>query len=223
MLFTAGIMQTFSMYTFSLYIPWQPKDISQNPWNTEVLEPPSERKWRIMWVIIPNVGFMFTSALPSLSNTEGYKLALALVHNVCAPCSMLFCLVMETFQLAFGEGIFLSFFTDDVPHPYQKPSDITRIRLIVAFYSWGFGALFIGIQVYLGLPLVGVKIQRRYWLALVSFYSEVLSMLFAFFLPVLAAWETFANPTRSLSTMDEAALMLHDMFNLTSQPPMLEI
>merc|ERR1719329_76061 len=70
MLFTAGIMQTFSMYTFWLYSPWAPKDISQNPWNSPVLESESERMWRIMWVIIPNVGFMFTAALPSLSNTE---------------------------------------------------------------------------------------------------------------------------------------------------------
>lgn len=220
MLFTAGIMQTFSMYTFWLYKPWAPKnDFFQNPWNTQVFEPESERMWRTLWVTVPNVGFMFTAALPSLSDTEGYKLALALVHNLFAPLSMLFCLVMETVQLAYGEGAFVHFFTNEVTFPYVEITAITRQRVILALYTWAAGATFISIQVYLGLSLVGVKIRLSYSLALVSFYAEVACFILAFFLPVLAALETVSEPQLSLSTMDEAAWILRSAFNLTTMPP----
>lgn len=103
----ASILLTASMYTFWIYRPWYPLvDFQHNPLASSVLERTTERRARTAWALVPNVGFVLTAMVPSLSDAKDLNVVLAAVHNVTAPLSMLFLMIMETLQLAYGENAF---------------------------------------------------------------------------------------------------------------------
>jgi len=191
-LFTASLLMLISRYTFWLYRPWYPElNLATNPFMRNTLAPRIERRWRSAWGNLPNVGFMFTAALPSLSDNSGFWCVLTMVHNVAAPLSMLFAVAMETVQLNYGENAFASFFTEEPANPVYGPlTNFQRMRVVVCVYTWIAGTIFLGCQVYLGIgDVLGVKIKTGYNLALLSFYGEVFGMCLAFSLPAISAWE----------------------------------
>merc|ERR1712078_55706 len=108
-------MQIYSMYTYWIYRDWLPwKDIRNNPFtHNAIFQPQLERFWRTCWAIMPHMGLMFTAAVPSLSVTSGYNMVLTLVHNLSAPLSLGYLIIMETIQLNFGERAFELFFSDE--------------------------------------------------------------------------------------------------------------
>lgn len=134
------------------------------------------------------MGFMLTAAIPSLSGVDGYKLVLTGVHNVCAPLSMLFCMLMETIQLGFGEHVFSHFFSSEpIMQGRLNLGPLTgfqRIRVVVLLFAWIAGCIFVSVQGYLAFVP-----NRRYSLALVSYYGEVLGLTLAFALPAMAGFE----------------------------------
>merc|ERR1712187_402250 len=100
----------------------------------------------------PQVGLMFTAAIPSLSNTRGYRLALTIVHNVAAPLAVAFMLIMETVQLAYGELAFEHFFDNNGLPWWSGPlSNLQRHRVVVVIYAWLSISVFFGVQVYYGI------------------------------------------------------------------------
>mmetsp|Transcript_11513 Transcript_11513/g.20375 ORF Transcript_11513/g.20375 Transcript_11513/m.20375 type:complete len:387 (+) Transcript_11513:71-1231(+) len=206
-LFTAALLMLMSRYTYWLYRPWYPElDLATNPFMRNSLGPRAERRWRSAWANLPNVGFMFTAALPSLSDNSGFWCVLTMVHNVAAPLSMAFAVVMETVQLNYGENAFKSFFTEESATPYYGPlSNFQRLRVVVCLYTWVAGLVFLGLQVYFGIgDVLGVKIKKSYNLALMSFYGEVFGMCLAFSLPALSACEQWYWEDHKATPMLEA-------------------
>lgn len=219
-LFTASILSLVSMYTTTLYRPWSPNLIeTENPFSKVAFSPRVERRFRLAWVIIPNVGFMFTAAIPSKTLTPGadgkalddaWEIVLTATHNLMAPLSMAFAVVMETVQLSYGESAFSAFWSNDASTDEYGPlSNCQRLRVIVCIYAWLAACVFLGIQTYLGLgSVLGWKIRTSYRLALISFYGEVLGMVFAFLLPALQAGEAMNWEHQEGSIMSEARALL---------------
>jgi len=205
------------MYTTTLYRPWSPELITtENPFHKVAFAPRSERRWRLAWVIIPNVGFMFTAAIPSKSLTsdgdgkqqapDAWDVVLTATHNLFAPLSMAFAVVMETMQLGYGENAFHAFWsTEDATDAFGPLSNCQRLRVITCIYAWLAASVFLGIQTYLGLgSVLGLKIRTSYRLALISFYGEVLGMILAFALPALQGIEAMNWETEEGHVMAEA-------------------
>lgn len=214
-LFTASLLSLISMYTTTLYRPWSPAlIIGDNPFMKVAFAPRWERRWRLAWVIIPNVGFMFTAAIPSMSGDkmhDAWENVLTATHNLFAPLSMAFAVVMETVQLSYGENAFYSFWNSghESTDFYGPLSNCQRLRVIVCIYAWASAGVFLGIQTYLGMEtVVGLKIRKSYRLALISFYGEVLGMIFAFALPALQAIEVLDWDRHSGTIMHEANALL---------------
>lgn len=213
-LFTASLLSLISMYTTTLYRPWSPEILLEdNPFFKVAFAPRRERRWRLAWVIIPNVGFMFTAAIPSLSGDkmhDAWEVVLTATHNLFAPLSMAFAVVMETVQLSYGENAFHAFwYSGDSTDFYGPLSNCQRLRVIVCLYAWLSATVFLGIQSYLGMETVlGLKIRKSYRLALISFYGEVLGMIFAFALPALQAIEVLNWDRQSGTIMHEANALL---------------
>jgi len=199
-LFTAALLLIMSRYTVWLYRPWIPDlKLAENPFAFSTLSANEERMWRGLWLVVPQVGFMLTAAIPSLSNQngeagEGLYWVLTLVHNVAAPFSMAFAVTMETVQLSHGEHAFAYFFSgEDVTEVYGPLSNFQRLRVIVLMYTWICGGIFLGIQIYLGAgEVLKLPIRTSNTLALVSFYAEVFGMCLAFMLPAIMAAEQTA-------------------------------
>merc|ERR1712224_10570 len=119
-------------------------------------------------------GFMFTAAIPSLSDTSGYKFVLMLVHNVCAPFATVMCAVMETVQLSYGECAFSFFFSLEPATVFGPLTLFQRLRVITVILAWSAATLFLTLQVYLGLgTMVGLRIHTSYSLSLISLFAEV--------------------------------------------------
>lgn len=213
-LFTASLLSLISMYTTTLYRPWSPGlSVAENPFFKVAFAPRWERRWRLAWVIIPNVGFMFTAAIPSMSGDkmhDAWEVVLTATHNLFAPLSMAFAVVMETVQLSYGENAFHAFWTSDNSTDFYGPlSNCQRLRVITCVYAWLSAGVFLGIQSYLGMETVlGLKIRKSYRLALISFYGEVLGMIFAFALPALQAIEVLNWDRQSGTIMHEANALL---------------
>lgn len=212
-LFTAGMLNIVSMYTFWIYRSWAPwYDPIKNPLGHPTFQCRWERRLRTVWVIAPSVGFMFTAAIPSLSDTTGYKFALAMIHNILAPLSMAFCIIMETIQLDFGENAFHAFFSsEDATEVYGPLSRFQRARVVTVCFAWACGVVFLGIQVYLGLGAVlGIRVKSCYGLALVSFYGEVGGMVLVALLPALAGLGTQWEATISKGIMEQAWMLINE-------------
>jgi len=193
-LFTAGLLQIFSMYSFWLYRSWIPRvDLQADPFIPPIpfFADNTERCLRTVWVILPQVGFMLTASIPSLSeNARTYELALTLTHNIVAPLSMAFMLIMETFQLAYGEEAFQNFFnTKQFTLVYGPLTKFQRSRVIIVIYTWIAVCIFLSVQIYLGLAYLGIRINPTHPKALVSYFSEVTALILAFALPAVAAME----------------------------------
>jgi len=196
-LFTAALLLLTSDYTMWLYPPWSTNlDAEANPIHSTFWAPISERRWREIWVVIPSVGFMLTAVIPSLSTSKDLSLMLTLVHNVVAPFSIAFMVIMESVQLTYGEHAFAYFFHGDETMPLERCGDgvisaeVQRLRVVLCIYAWLAAAVFLGIQVYLGLrSVLGLQVPTSYTLASVSYYSEVFGMCLAFALPVAASFQ----------------------------------
>eukprot|EP00931_Biecheleriopsis_adriatica_P040721 TRINITY_DN2332_c0_g1_i2.p1 TRINITY_DN2332_c0_g1~~TRINITY_DN2332_c0_g1_i2.p1 ORF type:complete len:387 (-),score=65.09 TRINITY_DN2332_c0_g1_i2:73-1233(-) len=183
-----SVMMIISMYTFWIYRSWAPwVDLNLNPLVQPFYQPVAERRLRAAWGTIPYVGFILTAMLPSLSDIEGYNIVLTGVHNVCAPLSMLFCMVMETVQLGFGEHAFEYFWSHEPTPLYGPLTPFQRWRAIACLEAWTAGIIFVSVQGFLAFVP-----NRRYWLALVSFYGEVIGLSLAFMLPAISGMEILA-------------------------------
>jgi hypothetical protein len=186
MLFIACMLSMVSMYPLYIYPAW-------NSWVTDpglaffpMFQDTTEVQWRIAWGTIPYVGLMYTALLPSLSENKGTNIALTIVHNIAAPLSMAFILVMETYQLSSGENAFEHFFCNE-PASYWGPLTQTqRLRVVVLCNTWVYALVFLGVQVYLGLgDVLGMPIRTSHALALVSFYAEIASLVSVMALPAI--------------------------------------
>jgi len=191
-LFTSGMLMVSSMYTFWLYRPWAPTyNPLLNPLDQAIFEGKVEHYYRALWVILPNVGFMFTAAIPSLSDSGGYKFALMLTHNLCAPIAMAFNIIMESIQLNYGENAFAYFFSDQPTPVYGVLTRFQRARVVVVSMAWVAVLIFLSLQTYLGTgSMLGKKIKTSYDLALASFFAEVFCMVLVAALPALAGLGT---------------------------------
>jgi len=213
-LFTAAICLMFSNYTFWVYRPWSPMlDLRKNPIVKSNLAPALERSFRSYWAVVPNIGFMIAAAVPSFSVNRDLECVLTAVHNVAAPVSMAFAVVMETVQLSYGENAFASFFSSEPATPIYGPLDnFQRLRVVLCTYAWIAGIIFLSIQVYLGLKTVlGLKIPTSYGLALTSFYCEVIGMCLAFALPLVASYEATQDFFDRGSPMEAAEVIMKFM------------
>ncbi|CAK9097155.1 unnamed protein product [Durusdinium trenchii] len=180
----ASILLTASMYTFWIYRPWWPQvDFEHNPLASSVLEQRAERRARTAWALVPNVGFVLAAMVPSLSDATDLNIVLAAVHNVTAPLSMLFLMVMETIQLEYGENAFRYFLSAEPSNPVYGPlTTYQRLRVVLVLEAWIAGLIFVTVQGYLAFCP-----NRRHWVALVSYYGEVIGIILAFSLPAAAA------------------------------------
>mmetsp|Transcript_23126 Transcript_23126/g.41810 ORF Transcript_23126/g.41810 Transcript_23126/m.41810 type:complete len:387 (-) Transcript_23126:325-1485(-) len=200
-LFTAGLLLLMSNYTFWLYPAWSTDlDISENPLALASLASYSERRWRVAWMVVPSVGFMITAAIPSFSTITDVSWILTLVHNITAPCSVAFMVSMESVQLSYGEHAFALLFgtredSDSlITESYAsldfaaRQGKFQRLRAVLCILAWLAAAVFLSLQVYLGLhSVLGLKVPTSYRLASVSYYSEVFGLCLAFALPFTAA------------------------------------
>lgn len=188
MLFTGGLLSLTSGYTLHIYPSWFPKSDKVSFFFPN-FQRRQERVWRMCWIAIPNIGLMFTSLLPSLSNNDGTNIALTLIHNIAAPCSLAFAVIMETVQLDYGEDAFSYFFCGVENATWYGPLNFyQRVRAIILVYTWVSALTFLSIQVYLGVGAVlGLKISTSYSLALTSFYFEITSLMLAYGLPAIQA------------------------------------
>ncbi|CAE7192698.1 unnamed protein product [Symbiodinium natans] len=180
----ASVLSVVSMYTFWLYRSWQPFVGDNNPLHSPVLQSSLERRLRIAWALAPNVGFVLAAMVPSLSDVAGYEIVLTAVHNVSAPLSMLFLMVMETIQLGYGENAFAYFFSQDATPLYGPLTKYQRMRVCLLVEAWISGTIFVAVQGYLAF-----RKNRRYWVALTSYYGEVIGIILAFSLPAAAAMD----------------------------------
>jgi len=201
-LFTASMLKLNSMYTLWLYRPWlQPTGefVAGAQFHTidyvrtNILSHLAPRAVSTVWAILPHVGFLFTAVVPSLSGAHGYQTILLGVHNVCAPISMLFLMAMETIQLQCGEQAFSYFSSDDNVPGFNEPlCDFQRLRVITVVAAWISGLVFVSVQGYLAFVP-----NKSYTLALVSYFGEVIGLILAFWLPVLAGLDIiFWNSTQ---------------------------
>eukprot|EP00931_Biecheleriopsis_adriatica_P109802 TRINITY_DN8405_c0_g1_i1.p1 TRINITY_DN8405_c0_g1~~TRINITY_DN8405_c0_g1_i1.p1 ORF type:complete len:408 (-),score=62.46 TRINITY_DN8405_c0_g1_i1:114-1337(-) len=184
-----SVLLIISMYTFWIYRSWEPwVNLKDNPMVEPAFQSSLERGLRCAWVIVPYVGFIVTAMAPSLSldkeSGNKYDIVLTAVHNVCAPLSMLFCMVMETVQLIFGEHVFRYFFTHEPSPLYGPLTPFQRWRAITLVEAWIAGIVFVSVQGYLAFVP-----NNRYWIALVSYYGEVIGLLLAFLLPAISGME----------------------------------
>lgn len=211
---SASLLLLTSMYTFWIYRSWAPLASEQNPLVTSVLQHSSERKLRAFWASVPNVGFLLTAMIPSLSGVAGYEKVLTAVHNVNAPISMLICVVMETVQLGYGENAFAYFFSYEPTPIYGPLTKFQRIRVVLLVECWIAGIIFVAVQAYLAFVP-----NRRYWLALVSYFGEVIGLTLAFALPAVAGIDNIIYGSRG-TINDEAAgvalEILHLNLNMTT-------
>ncbi|CAJ1327588.1 unnamed protein product [Effrenium voratum] len=201
----ASILLCVSMYTFWIYRCWAPLlSFENNPLATTVLEYAVERRLRTAWAVVPNVGFVLSAMVPSLSNASNYQMVLTAVHNVCAPLSMLFCMVMETVQLHYGENAFAYFFSTEPTPVYGPLTTFQRMRVVLLIEAWLAGLIFVGVQGYLAFC-----VNRRYWVALVSYYGEVIGIVLAFSLPAAAALDIREfTKTAAGTVMEETASVI---------------
>lgn len=226
-LFTASLLMLLSQYTTWLYPPWLPWWRPHDIFMHTVYESPGEQFMRIAWVALPNVGLMFTAAIPSLSDISGYRFVLMLVHNIAAPLSLGFALVMETVQASYGERLFEYFFSNANRMYFSWPLDCIgadctatlcplwpdiswsdRLRAVVIVYAWTSIACFLPVQIYLGLGLVGYQIRTSYRLAEISFYGEVMAMIFTFSLPAIQGLHMLVIFSKSRSVFHSAHVAL---------------
>lgn len=207
MLFIAGMLQLISTYPSQLYRPWkflEEVDAGGDPFHQSISVPRIEKKLKMAWTALAGVGFMFTAACPSLSNPKGFDIVLTMVHNISAPAAMAFCLLMETFQLAYGEEAFGHFFCQE-----ESLTLYQRMRAVLVAYTWFSMVLFVSCQVYFGLEAVlGMKVKKTYSLALVSFFGEIAVILLAFALPAISALENLDNLNNKSSVFNEAKFIL---------------
>lgn len=208
---SASLLLLTSMYTFWIYRSWAPCVGDDNPLVTSVLQYATERKLRAFWAAVPNVGFLLTAMIPSLSGVHGYEQVLTAVHNVNAPISMLICVVMETVQLSYGENAFAYFFSDEPTPIYGPLTKFQRIRVILLVECWCAGIIFVGVQGYLAF-----KENKRYWLALVSYFGEVIGLTLAFSLPAVAGLDNIIYGTRG-TVVDEATTIAIELLNFTQK------
>lgn len=144
--------------------------------------PVKEKAFRSVWVVVPSVGFMTTAVIPSVTAGSGYERVLSAVHNLAAPLSMLFCMLMETIQLSLGEQAFAHIFTtEDATHRYGALSRMQRIRVVTIIVAWCFGATFVAVQGYLFF-----RVNKSFTVALTSYISEIFGLSLAFLMPALA-------------------------------------
>lgn len=212
-LFTASMLLLISMNSLWLYRKWHDvKSDLVRPISRNLL--PNSLKTEIAstcWVTIPNVGFLFTAVIPSLSGAVGHKVMLTAVHNVCAPLSMLYLAVMETYQLSHIEKAFEYFFSNSVVPGFGQPlSDFQRLRVVTLILAWSVGLVFVSVQAYLTVgPLVLKKKNHSYSLALVSYFGEVIGLILVFSLPALAGVDiVFYNSTGACTKV--ASQLLYD-------------
>ncbi|CAE7483893.1 mcfH [Symbiodinium microadriaticum] len=142
----ASVLSVISMYTFWLYRSWAPYVDNDNPIHSIVLETALERRLRIAWALVPQVGFVLAAMVPSLSDVAGYEVVLTAVHNVSAPFAMLFLMIMETIQLGFGENAFQYFFTDEATPVHGPLTKYQRMRVCLLIEAWIAGLIFIGVH-----------------------------------------------------------------------------
>ena len=142
----ASVLSVVSMYTFWLYRSWQPFVGDNNPLHSPVLQSSLERRLRIAWALAPNVGFVLAAMVPSLSDVAGYEIVLTAVHNVSAPLSMLFLMVMETIQLGYGENAFAYFFSQDATPLYGPLTKYQRMRVCLLVEAWISGTIFVAVS-----------------------------------------------------------------------------
>lgn len=136
------------------------------------------------------------------------------MHNVNAPISMLICVVMETVQLGYGENAFAYFFSYEPTPIYGPLTKFQRIRVVLLVECWIAGIIFVAVQAYLAFVP-----NRRYWLALVSYFGEVIGLTLAFALPAVAGIDNIIYGSRG-TINDEAAgvalEILHLNLNMTT-------
>lgn len=211
-LFTFGLLYLISHYTVWLYRPWAPWIDPNVPYNAIQFEHSNEKNWRCAWLLIPNVFLMFTAAFPSLSDADGYKFWLMIIHNICAPLGMAFGIYMETTQLNFGENAFGYFFTSD-PTPIYGPLTITqRARVVTCVMAWLHGVIFLSVQVYLGLGTVLRLpcVKPSYAIALISYYGEVGGLTIVALMPALAGLGTQLETPGLPTVLAIAANLTHN-------------
>jgi len=196
-----ALMLMFSMYTLYIYPNWMPMFSSVDD---DVIflygsgfQSYSERGWKIAWAIFPNLALMYTALLPSLSNTEGTNMAMVLVHNITAPLGVGFGVIMQTFQLSWGENAFAYFFCSENASWLGPLNIFQRIRVMVVCNCWVAVVVFLSLQVYFGIgDAFGIKIKTNYRLALVSFFSEITVLFCVFGLPAIQGLGVcFLSPT----------------------------
>ncbi|CAE7540314.1 mcfH, partial [Symbiodinium pilosum] len=212
----ASVLLVVSMYTFWLYRSWQPWVIAKdNPVASPVMQYSAERRLRIAWALVPNVGFVLAAMVPSMSDVAGYDTVLTAVHNVSAPLSMLFLMIMETVQLGFGENAFHYFFSHEPTPLYGPLTKYQRMRVCLVVEAWISGIIFVGVQGYLAF-----RKNRRYWVALTSYYGEVIGIILAFSLPVAAALDVqhVTSVVNSPTALAETAAVLPILYKVLTLP-----
>merc|ERR1719313_1021612 len=74
---------------------------------------------------------------------------------------------------------------------YGPLSLLQRVRVVTLLLGWLCGFIFLGVQVYLGLKnVLGLPIKTSYSIALVSFTTEILAMIFIGLMPALAGLDS---------------------------------
>ena len=205
-LVVGAILNMVSMYPFWLYRCWAPwSDDATNPLRHPTFQTKQERLVRTCWVVFPSVGFILAGIIPAISNADGFYRVLTAVHNVAAPVSMLFCMIMETIQLHFGEAAVCSRLDAASVHARYTHGPVgfgqrMRVRTLVA--TWVAGTAFVAVQAYLAL-----FDNQQYWLAQLSFVSEVVGILGHFAMPALGAVEYLIGMEGG-SVMDEAKVLI---------------
>lgn len=202
-----------SNYTAQLYRSWAShRTQDTNTTDHSAYQPLFERRLRGLWCVVPQVGFMLTGALPSLSGPMGTELVLSTIHNTAAPSSMLLLLGMETLQLAHGEGAFGRFcgWASDLA-ALQGPLHLDqKLRVVTCALAWFFGLIFIGIQVYMGvLKYVLDQPNQSYAVAATSYYTETACLVLVFFIPTVEALDFLYFSERDHAATSTSTLERH--------------
>lgn len=218
-LIVCSMLLLFSMYPFWLYRCWSPcHSYEENPIVHGVFEPKWERMLRSLWLVVPNVGFILTGAIPSLSGVHGYKLALTGVHNICAPLSMLFCMIMETFQLGYGENAFAYVFSKSSATRLYGPLNLgQRVRVVTLCGAWFSGMIFVSVQGYLFLFK-----NTSYWVAVASYFTEVTGMVLANAMPAIAGIFYLIDMEKGTVMQETDRLIQEHLTNESSQKGSVE-
>ena len=191
-----------SSYTFLLYRPFDYPGATvhdSNPFVACAFMPVSEKIYRAVWLVVPSVGFMTTGVIPAVTEGRGYERVLSVVHNVAAPTSMLFCMLMETIQLSCENAFAHLFDTEPANDLYGPLTTVQRMRVVALCMAWCFGITFVGVQGYLL-----VRTNRSHTVALVSYSAEVFGLCLAFLMPSLGGidWLIWTTPSDD-SWLDE--------------------